>query len=406
MASVIVVGAGHAAGQVVAGLRQHGSTDPILVFGDEPEPPYQRPPLSKQYLSGEWGVDKLLLRPANFYSQKDIALRTGVQVASIDPAAKTVRLADGATHTYGTLVLATGARVRKLPIPGAELGSVFYLRTIADVTAIKAAIAPGKRMVIVGGGYIGLETAAVARKLGLEVTVLEMESRLLQRVTTPAMSAFYHDLHRAHGVSIRVGARVTQLLGDAAGNVTAAECADGSTLPADIVVIGIGVIPNVEIARDAGLTVDDGIVVDATCRSSDPNIFAIGDCARGHNDLLGRAVRLESVPNAMEQARVTSATICGKAARYSVMPWFWSDQYDVKLQMVGLAAATDQTVVRGNPETRQFMTFYLRDGVLAAADSVNMPREFLLARQLTEQQARPPVEQLADASVDIKSLLG
>jgi 3-phenylpropionate/trans-cinnamate dioxygenase ferredoxin reductase subunit len=407
MPPVIVVGAGHAAGQLVAGLRQNGSTEPVHVFGDEHAPPYQRPPLSKQYLSGEWGIEKLLLRPVNFYAQKDIHLHTDVQVVAIDRAAKSIRLASGESHAYSHLVLATGSRVRKLGIPGSDLGNVFYLRTVADVDGIRAAFAPGRRLVIVGGGYIGLETAAVAKKLGLEVTVLEMESRILQRVTTPEMSAFYDALHREHGIDIRVSTRVTAFSGTGpnGGVVDGVVCGDGEVLPADVVIVGVGVIPNTELAADAGLAVDNGIVVDAGCRTEDPSIYAIGDCARGWNDVLGRAMRIESVPNAMEQARVAAGNICGKSLRYAVMPWFWSDQYDIKLQMVGYSSDGTQQVLRGNVAARQFMTFYLADGAIVAADSVNMPREFLLARQLAEKRVKADAAMLADPASDLKSLL-
>lgn len=293
--------------------------------------------------------------------------------------------------------------MRKLAIPGSDLGNVFYLRTLADVDGIRAAFAPGKRLVIVGGGYIGLETAAVAKKLGLEVTVLEMEGRILQRVTTPEMSEFYEALHRAHGIDIRVSMRVTEFSGE--GGVMGVACDDGSVLPADVVIVGVGVIPNTELAAEAGLTVDNGIIVDAGCRTEDPLVYSIGDCARGWNDALGRAMRIESVPNAMEQARVASANICGKSMRYAVMPWFWSDQYDVKLQMVGYSSDGSEQVVRGSVEARQFMTFYLADGAIVAADSVNMPREFLLARQLAEKRVRADPALLADPAADLKSIL-
>ncbi len=407
MSSVIVIGAGHAAGQLVAGLRQNGSTEGVLMIGDEHEPPYQRPPLSKQFLSGEWGVDKLLLRPMNFYAQKDIRLRTDTRVVAIDRAAHSVALEGGETHDYSALVIATGSRVRKLSIPGSDLANLFYLRTLADVVAIREVLQPGKRLVIVGGGYIGLETAAVARKMGVEVTVLEMESRILQRVTTEAMSAFYDTLHRGHGVDIRVNMRVSGFSGSAGGggSVDGVICGDGTTIPADLVVIGVGVIPNTELAADAGLAVDNGILVDAFCRTNDPDIYAIGDCARGYNDALARAIRLESVPNAMEQARVASANICGKALRYNSMPWFWSDQYDVKLQMVGFAGDGNESVTRGDVSAQQFMTFYLNNGAVVAADSVNMPRDFLLARQLAERKVQADRQVLADSSADLKALM-
>ena len=403
MAGVIVVGGGHAAGQLAAGLRQQGYADAIAIFADEAHPPYQRPPLSKQYLSGEWGMDRLLLRPLNFYSQKSVRLHNGVSVSAIDCAAQTITTAAGERHSYDHLVLATGSRARHLAIPGADLGNVFYLRTAADVDAIRAAMQAARRLVIVGGGYIGLEVAAVARKAGLQVTVLEMESRILQRVTTQGMSDFYHRVHTGHGVDIRVSTRVEELRGGP--DVQHIACADGSTLAADLVVIGIGVLPNVELAAAAGLNVDNGVVVDSSCRTGDPHVYAIGDCARGFNEVLGRSVRLESVPNAMEQARVAAATICGKPSRYDTMPWFWSDQYDLKLQMVGFASDGTESVLRGDPDSNSFMTFYLADGRVVAADAVNQARDFLVTRQLCERRTAVTTARLADLSADLKLLL-
>ena len=403
MAGVIVVGGGQAAGQLAAGLRQQGFAGPIQIFADETYPPYQRPPLSKQYLAGEWGLDRLYLRPMNFYIQKDVKLHMGVTVTAIDRATHSITTSTGGQHQYDHLVIATGSRARRLTIPGADLGNLFYLRGVDDVNAIRAAMLPRRHLVIVGGGYIGLEVAAVAVTAGLSVTVLEMEDRILQRVTTQAMSDFYHRFHTEQGVDIRVTTRVSALHGD--GAVRTIACADGSTLDADMVIIGIGVLPNVELAAAAGLTVDNGVVVDSSCRTSDPQIFAIGDCARGFNELLGRSVRLESVPNAMEQARVAAANICGKASRYDTMPWFWSDQYDLKLQMVGFAADGQETVVRGDPATNAFVTFYVADGHVVGADAVNQARDFLIARQLCERRTPVTAAQLADVNTDLKRLL-
>ena len=403
MSGVIVIGGGQAAGQLAAGLRQQGYAAPIHIFSDEPYPPYQRPPLSKQFLSGEWGIDRLLLRPNNFYLQKEVKLHTGVTVSSIDRAAQSITTSGGDSHHYDHLVIATGSRARRLTIPGVELGNLFYLRTADDVNAIRAALLPGKRLVIVGGGYIGLEVASVAIKAGLAVTVLEMENRILQRVTTQAMSDFYHRVHTERGVDIRVNTRVSELRGT--GNVQSIACADGATLAADLVIIGVGVLPNVEIAAAAGVTVDNGVVVDASCRTNDAHIYAIGDCARGHNNVLGRSIRLESVPNAMEQARVAAATICGKLSQYDTMPWFWSDQYDLKLQMVGFAADGKEAVVRGDPNSNAFMTFYLADGHVVAADAVNQARDFLITRQLCERRTPVSAALLADPASDLKQLL-
>lgn len=408
MTGVIVVGGGQAAGQLAAGLRQQGYTAPIRIFSDEAYPPYQRPPLSKQFLSGEWALDRLFLRPNNFYLQKEVKLHTGVTVASIDRAKKTITTTSSETHEYSDLVIATGSRARRLTIPGSDLSNVFYLRTADDVNAIRGAFLPGpglpgRKLVIVGGGYIGLEVAAVAIKTGLTVTVLEMESRILQRVTTQAMSDFYHRIHSEHGVDIRVSTRVSEFRGN--GTVQSIACADGTTIDADLVVVGVGVLPNVEIADASGLAIDNGIVVDSSCRTADAHVYAIGDCARGFNEILGRSIRLESVPNAMEQARVVAANICGKQSTYDTMPWFWSDQYDLKLQMVGFAADGEQAVVRGDPAANAFMTFYLTGGRVVAADAVNQARDFLITRQLCER--RTPVDGafLADVHTDLKQLL-
>ena len=381
---VVIVGAGQAAGQLVASLAQERFAEPVILIGDEPYLPYHRPPLSKKFLAGEMELDRLYLKPAAFYAQAGTVLRLGARVASIDRARRQVALIDGARIGYGTLVLATGSRARTLELPDA-----LYLRTIADVDAIRARFAPGKSLLIVGGGYIGLELAAVAIKQGLRVTVLEQAPRLMARGVGPVVSAFYARLHSAHGVDLRLGAT-------------------GADFPAaDLVVVGVGAIPNVELARDAGLAVDDGILVDAQCRTNDPAILAIGDCARQHNPLVGRALRLESVHNALEQGRIAAATVGGRPAPAPQVPWFWSDQYDVKLQMAGLSAGHDQAVVRGDPVRGQsFAVFYLREGRLIAIDAVNRASEFMLSRQLIGEGARPDSARLADEGVAVKDLRG
>ncbi|MDE0273419.1 MAG: FAD-dependent oxidoreductase [Gammaproteobacteria bacterium] len=400
MSDIIIVGAGHAAGQAAASLRQEGFAGAITILGDEPHIPYQRPPLSKQYLAGEQGLDRVYLRPEKFYAGKDIAVRAGVRVERIDPAARKLTTSSGEILAYEQLLMTTGSRPRQLNLPGSELEGVHYLRTIADVDAIKADMAPGKRVVVVGGGYIGLEVAAVCVEAGLEVRVLEMEQRILARVTTPAMSDFYHRLHEGRGVGIHTGARVTGFSGH--GRVSAVQCGDGS-FAADFAVVGIGIVPNVELAEEAGLECDDGILVDERCRTSDPYIYAAGDCTNHPNPLLGRRLRLESVPNAMEQARVAAANLCGKDREYAAVPWFWSDQYELKLQMVGFSGDGDAEVVRGEMAANQFAVFYLSDGKIVAADAVNSPKEFMLCRRLVGQQAAPAA--LADPNTDLKSLL-
>ena len=399
--AIVIVGGGHAGGQAAASLRQEGYEGPLALFAEEPHVPYQRPPLSKQYLAGEYGLERVHLRPAAFYDAKGIDVHSGTKVAGIDAAARTVVCENGDTVRYHKLLLATGATARQLNVPGASLPGVHYLRTIADVDAIKAEFLPGKRLAVVGGGYIGLEVAAVGVALGLDVTVLEMEARVLARVATPAMSAFYHQLHEARGVAIRTSAEAAAF----AGTPRLAEvvCGNGQRVAADLAVVGVGIEPNVALAATAGLKCEDGIVVDEHARTSDPHIYAAGDCTNHPSPLLGRRLRLESVPNAMEQSRVAAANMAGTPKRYAAVPWFWSDQYDLKLQMVGFPEADDEAVARGDPASGQFATFYLRHGKLAAADAVNSPREFMAARQLVGK--RVEAAGLADPNTDLKAVV-
>jgi len=399
--AMVIVGAGHAAGQAAASLRQEGYEGEIVIIGDEQHIPYQRPPLSKQYLSGEQTVDRVYLRPAKFYQDKNVVLQTGTRVEAIDTAAKTVTTDAGETIPYEKLLLATGGRPRRLTIPGSDLQGIHYLRGIDDVDGIRQEMAPGKKLVIVGGGYIGLEVAAVAVTAGLEVHVLEMEQRILQRVTTERMSAYYQQLHESRGVHIHCRAAVTGFAGST--RVEAVLCGDHA-YPADIVIVGIGIIPNTEVAAAAGIACDNGIVVDDHCRTSAPDVFAAGDCSNHPNPLLQRRLRLESVPNAMEQARVATANMCGGDKIYASIPWFWSDQYELKLQMVGFSADGDTQAIRGNIETNQFAVFYLKDGAVVAVDAVNSPKEFMICKQLIGKQVDPRV--LEDPHADLKTLLG
>ncbi|MEM1434517.1 MAG: FAD-dependent oxidoreductase [Pseudomonadota bacterium] len=401
MSGVLIVGAGHAAGQAAASLRQEGYTDAITVLGDEPYVPYQRPPLSKQYLSGEQPLERVYLRPEKFYADKDINLETGVTVSALNPADNTVATADGRSFSYEHLILATGSRPRKLALEGADLAGIHYLRTIEDVDGIRAEMGEGKRIVIVGGGYIGLEVASVCVEHGMEVHVLEMEDRILQRVTTPEMSAYYHQLHEGRGVHLHTNTLVSGFAGS--GRVAAVLCGD-QRFEADLVIVGIGIIPNVELAADAGLACDNGILVDERCRTSVPNVYAIGDCTNHPNPTLGRRLRLESVPNAMDQARVTAANICGKDKIYDAVPWFWSDQYELKLQMVGFSTDADTQVLRGSQAENQFAVFYLKEGKVVAADAVNSAKEFMICKQLVGKPVDAAV--LADPATDLKSLLG
>lgn len=397
---IVIVGAGHAAGQAAASLRQEGYEDEIILIGDEPFIPYQRPPLSKAYLSGEQGIERVYLRPEKFYEDKNVTVKTDTTVTAIDTAGKSVTTDAGETIAYDKLLLATGGRPRKLSIPGSDLAGIHYLRTIADVDAIRNEFSPGKKLVIVGGGYIGLEVASVAVKYGLEVHVLEMESRILQRVTTPEMSDYYHRLHTGRGVHIHTATMVSGFKGE--GTVSSVACGDQS-FPADLVIVGIGIIPNTEVAEAAGIDCANGIVVDDHCRTSAPDVYAAGDCTNHPNPLLHRRLRLESVPNAMEQARVAAANMCGGDKVYAAIPWFWSDQYELKLQMVGFSADGDTQVVRGDMDANQFAVFYLKDGKVVAADAVNSPKEFMICKQLIGRVVDPAV--LADPEADLKPLL-
>lgn len=401
MSGVVIIGGGHAAGQVAASLRQEGYEGDVTIIGDEPHPPYQRPPLSKAYLAGEQGIEKVYLRPENFYESKDITLKKGVRVDAIDTHAQTVTTNSDDTIAWEHLIIATGTRPRQLPVPGADLKGVHYLRTIADVDGIRAELTSGKKLVIIGGGYIGLEVAAVAIEAGAEVSVLEMEDRILQRVTTEQMSAFYHQLHTGRGIDIRVNTGASAIEGD--GRVEAVVCGD-EKVAADMVIVGIGVIPNIELAEAAGINCDNGIVVNDHCLTSAPNVYAIGDCSNHPNPILDRRLRLESVPNAMEQSRVTAANIVGKDKTYASMPWFWSDQYDLKLQMLGFSADGEEVVQRGDMESQEFAVFYLKDGAIVAVDAVNSPREFMAAKQLVGKTIDKA--KLADTSVPIKDLIG
>ncbi len=400
---VIIAGAGHAAGQTATTLRQKKYAGEILIIGDEPYVPYQRPPLSKAYLAGELELERLYFKPEKFYPEHDIDMRLGTRVTAIDPSAKTVTTDAGDTLDYTKLILATGSRVRELPIPGNDLEGVHYLRSIGDVQAMQAQFAPGAKIVIVGGGYIGLEVAAVGVKRGLDVTVLETESRVMNRVVAREISQFFQDMHAAEGTKLELGRRVKQINGDN-GKVVSVSCADGFTVEADLVVIGIGILPNVELAEAAGLKCSNGIVVDENCQTSDPDILAIGDCTRHPNGLLGRHLRLESVHNAIEQGKTAALNIIGNPSPYNQIPWFWSDQFDVKMQIAGMSDVHEQFVLRGDPATRSFAAFYLQQGRIVAVDAINSPREFMLGKKLVAAGASIPLEDLADTGKDFKEL--
>jgi 3-phenylpropionate/trans-cinnamate dioxygenase ferredoxin reductase subunit len=397
----VIVGASHAGAQLAATLRQQGWEGKISLLGDEAIPPYHRPPLSKDYLAGAKHSDQLLIRPATFYEQSGINLLLGTRVSGIDRDAKTITLQDGATVPYTRLALATGARVRRLDVAGADLEGVFYLRDLNDVDGIRGYLGPGKRAVIIGGGYIGLETAASLRKLGLEVTVLEAMSRVLQRVTAPELSAFYRRVHTEEGVRIITDAAVAGI--DGKGTVAGVSLADGTRLEADLVIIGVGVVPATDLAEAAGLTVDNGIVVDEYARTSDPGIVAAGDCTNHHNPIYHRQLRLESVQNATDQARTAAATLCGRLEAYRALPWFWSDQYDLKLQIAGLSQGYDRVVLRGSAASgRSVAAFYFSGDRLLAVDAVNRPREFMTSRRALTQGLSADPDALADETVDLQ----
>ena len=400
MSGIVVIGAGQAAGQAAASLRQEGYEGPVTILGDEAQAPYQRPPLSKAYLSGEIGMDRVLVRPEKFYHDKDITLKTNTRVVSIDRGNKSVTTEAGDTIHYTKLLIATGSRPRILKIPGSDLSGIHYLRTIDDVDRIRVAMQTASRLCIVGGGYIGLEVAAISVTAGLDVTVVEAMDRILQRVTTPEMSEYYHKLHTSRGVNIMVNTGVEGFDGD--GSVSAVLCGD-TRVETDLVIVGIGIIPNVELAEAAGLECGNGILVDDHGCTSDPDIYAAGDCTNHPNPVLDRRLRLESVPNAMEQTRVACSNMLGGDKVYAAVPWFWSDQYELKLQMVGFSSDGDSSCVRGDKDANQFAVFYLNSGRVVAVDAVNSPREFMVCKQLYGKPADPAA--LADPEVELKSLL-
>ena len=400
MAGMVIIGCGQAGGQAAASLRQEKYEGPITMIGQEPYIPYQRPPLSKQYLSGEQEKEKLSLRQESFYSEKEINLKLETSVLSLDPHKKELQLENDETVTYDKLLVATGGRPRKLEVDGHTLKGIHYLRNIDDVDAIKTQMSTSQNLVIVGGGYIGLEVASVAVKKGLTVSVLEMESRILERVTTEEMSAFYHQLHTDEGVNILTSTQAKAFKGSE--TVESVVC-DDHEIPADLVIVGIGILPNTEMAEAAGLKTNNGLVVDEHCRTSNEHIFAAGDCTNHPNPILNRRLRLESVPNAMEQGRVAASNMLGGSKSYASMPWFWSDQYEHKLQMVGFSKDSDQSIIRGDMASKSFTVFYLKDDSIVAADSVNNPKEFMASKHLVGKKAS--IEALADTSVELKTLI-
>jgi len=398
----VIVGAGHAAGQAAATLRQKGFEGRIVVIGDEPWIPYQRPPLSKKFLSGGLEIEHLYFKPENFYPECEIDLVLSTRVTELNTDTKVIRTANGVTMEYEKLLLTTGSRVREIPVPGKDLGGVHYLRKISDVTAIQEEFLEGSRLVIVGAGYIGLEVAAVAVKHGIDVTILEAQDRALSRVTAPEVSKFFERVHQANGVKLEFGRMVSELRGH--NKLEKVVCADGSEFTADLAIAGIGINPNIELAEAAGISCDNGIVVNEFCETSAPDVYAAGDCTFHPNGYFGRCVRLESVHNALEQSKSAAAAMCGEPVAYTQIPWFWSDQYDIKLQIAGLNQGYDQVVVRGNRDTNSFAAFYLQDRRLLAVNAINSPREFMLGKKLISAFARLSPEDLADTEKDFKEL--
>ena len=399
--AVVIVGAGHAGVQAAASLREEGFREPIALLSDEAELPYQRPPLSKAFLKGEIDVHGLPLRAAAFFRDRGIDLRLGALATRIDRASRLVEIGDGSPIEYGALILATGARQRRLAAPGVDLINVFTLRTIADATAIREALRAGTKLVVIGAGFIGLEIAATARRLGAEVTVVEI-ARPMGRAVSPILSDFYLKAHAASGVQFRVGRGVAEIRG--ADKAEAVVLTDGEALPADCVVVGVGVTAEDALARESGLECGNGIVVDAQMQTSDPAISAIGDCADFPNAALGFRTRLESVQNAVDQARCVAARLTGKPAPYDALPWFWSDQGDLKLMIAGLSHGVDQWVLRGDPETRAFSTFGFRDGKLAVVESVNRAGDHAAAKRIVGTTKTLTPEEAGNPAFDLRAL--
>lgn len=401
---IVIAGAGHAGGSAAAMLRQLGWTGVITLVGDEPIPPYQRPPLSKAWLKGEATAESLALRPAAFYPGASIDLRLGIRVSGIDRAGKTVVLSDSETLPYDFLILALGARARRLVLPGADLSGVLELRTAADADHLKAALVPGARFAIIGGGYIGLEAAASARALGASVTIIERESLVLARVACPILSSFFETFHRNQGVVIETGAEVAALEGSG-GRIAGVRSGDGRLIPCDAALIGVGAMANQELALAAGLSCENGISVDLAARTDDPAIFAIGDCTRRPLPLYDRMGRLESVPNALEQAKQAASTICGKPPPTPEVPWFWSDQYDLRLQIAGIPFDATDIVVRGDIGAAKFALFHLtEDGTVQAVEAVNASTEFMGGRRIISRRKRLTRARIEDMSVSMQEL--
>jgi 3-phenylpropionate/trans-cinnamate dioxygenase ferredoxin reductase subunit len=404
-ADVVIVGTGHAGAQAAIALRQQGFSGSITMIGRDSEPPYERPPLSKEYLAGDKPFERLLIRPAEFWAERDVVLMLNTAVTKVDPAAKTVTASGGNTISYGTLIWAAGGDPRRLDCAGAQLDGVFTVRDRADADGLARMLEAGaRRAVVAGGGYIGLEAAAVLSKLGCGVVVVEREGRLLSRVAGEDLSNFYETEHRNHGVDVRLNAQVEGIEGT--DRVTGVLLATGEVIPCEIVVVGIGIVPSIGPLIVAGAAGANGVDVDQFCRTSLPDIYAVGDCAAHSNVWAnGAVIRLESVQNANDMATTVARAICGTAESYAALPWFWSNQYDLRLQTVGLNLGHDATVLRGDPAERSFSVIYLKAGAVVALDSVNRTKDFAQGRKLVEARAVVAPETLADVNVPLKEML-
>jgi len=402
-AGVVIVGAGHAGAACAIALRQGGYAAPIRVIGAEADLPYERPPLSKEYLSGEKSFERLLIRPPGFWTDRDIGFISSTRIVRVDAAAHRIWSDQGEIFDYGTLVWAAGGDARRLTCAGGELAGVHSVRTRADVDAMLAELPDVRRVAIIGGGYIGLEAAAVLAKLGRDVVLVEALDRVLARVAGPALSRFFEAEHRAHGVDIRLGVGVDHITGDA--RATGVRLIGGEEIAADMVIVGIGIVPAVDPLLAAGAVGGNGVAIDGQCRTSLPDIFAIGDCALHANRYAdGAKVRLESVQNATDQAAVAAKTIVGIAAHYDATPWFWSNQYDLKLQTVGLSSGHDEAITRGDPATRSFSVVYRKEGRVIALDCVNAVKDYVQGRKLVADGAVVDAALLADPEILLKTL--
>ena len=401
---VVIVGGGHGGAQAAIALRTQGFAGSIAIVGRETEPPYERPPLSKEYLAQEKPFERLYLRPREYWADKQVELLLGREVTALDAAARQITCADGSSLTYGDLIWATGGDPRRLSCPGADLAGIHYVRTRADVDGLMAELPQVRHAVVIGGGYIGLEAAAVLSKLGKQVTLLEALPRVLARVAGEDLSRFFEGEHRAHGVDLRTGMAVEAIEGE--GRVSGVKLADGTVIPADVVIVGIGIVPSIGVLVAAGAAGGNGVDVDERCRISLPHVFAIGDCAAHANSFAdGAVIRLESVQNANDMATVVAKVITGQDASYGATPWFWSNQYDLKLQTVGLSAGHDATVLRGDPATRSFSVIYLRQGKVIALDSVNCAKDYAQGRKLVEQRVAADPAALVDPAIPLKDLV-